>query len=92
LKGFGWQIVEYKIRRLEGGVKVERYVKLLIALLVSALFIFIPNFFNGIFNHYFSSLTGQAIMWVITELVQLIGLIAFLKIVYLWIKEFWKLK
>lgn len=69
---------------------MERYIKLLIALIVSALFMFISNYFEryGLahipFGDYFAEL--------VYGLAYIVGFIAFVKVGYLWVKELWESK
>ncbi|KGX84166.1 hypothetical protein [Pontibacillus marinus] len=69
---------------------MERYIKLLIALIVSALLMFISNHFGRYGLDYIPF--GDVIANIIYEIVYIIGFIAFVKVAYLWVKELWELK
>ncbi|QHE51744.1 hypothetical protein [Pontibacillus sp. HMF3514] len=69
---------------------MERYIRLLIALIVSALFMFLANHFGRYGLDYIPF--GRILANIVYELVYIVGFIAFVKVAYLWVKELWKLK
>jgi len=69
---------------------MERYIKLLIALIVSALFMFIANHFDRYGMDYIPF--GDHFTELVYGLAYIIGFIAFVKVGYLWVKELWELK
>lgn len=76
---------------------MERNINLFIALLVSLLFIYLPTLLGSLNIEIFHLIPlVDWILRIVTELifniVQLIGVILFLKVVYLLIKEIWRLK
>lgn len=76
---------------------MERNINLFIALLVSLLFIYLPTLLGSPNIEIFHLIPlVDWILRIVTELifniVQLIGVILFLKVVYLLIKEIWRLK
>ncbi|MGV3489171.1 MAG: hypothetical protein ACO1OC_11385 [Tuberibacillus sp.] len=77
----------------ETGVnKMDRHLRLFLSLVVSALLFYIPFHFKLLFYQYFKGFFINAVLGFIGELIQLVGLIAFLKFTYLWMIELWKIK
>jgi hypothetical protein len=76
---------------------LERKINLFIALLISLLFIYLPTRLGNPNIEIFQLIPFvDWILGIVTELIfdilQLIGVILFLKVAYLWIKEIWRFK
>jgi hypothetical protein len=71
----------------------NRYIKLFIALIISALFVFLSREIEGHHVRYVSNLPFiNRLPEFLFELLHLVGIIFFFKFSYIWIKELWNLK
>jgi hypothetical protein len=70
----------------------NRYIKLFIALIVSALFVFLSREIEGHHVWLFDLRIINKLPGILFELLHLVGIIFFFKFSYIWIKELWKLK
>ncbi|MBB6451656.1 multisubunit Na+/H+ antiporter MnhE subunit [Salirhabdus euzebyi] len=72
----------------------NRYIKLFIAFIVSALLVFFTREMNGYYVLFIDNLPyiGYYLPEILFDILHLIAIIFFFKFSYIWIKELWKLK
>jgi hypothetical protein len=72
----------------------NRYIKLFIALIVSALLVFFSREMNGHYVWFIDNLPyiHYYLPEILFDILHLIAIIFFFKFSYIWIKELWKLK
>ncbi|WP_027724324.1 hypothetical protein [Tuberibacillus calidus] len=71
---------------------MERYIKISLGIIVSVIFLIVPRYFHTLLFIHFKGHFIVYLVRFIGGLIQLIGLIAFVKFAYLWVIELWKIK